>query len=202
MVICSTQGGIISIGRNTVKVMILWNIESLQRKNLKNRTRNMSESLKALLTRLGTKSDPLEQAKAAYKQQELDGVYMGVALLHAQLSKAKRKQVGACLVTESGVIVPGYNGTVKGTDNSCEILLESGELQTKDSTLHAELNAILKCSLEGISTKNSTLYVTLSPCLRCSSMLAQAGIKRVVYGERYRDNSGVDFLLDCGIDVN
>ena len=161
----------------------------------------MSEPLKALLTRLGTRSDPLEQAKAAYKQQELDGVYMGVALLHAELSKAIRKKVGACLVTDSGVVIPGYNGTVRGADNSCEILLESGELRTKDSTLHAELNAILKCSLEGISTKNSTLYVTLSPCLRCSAMITQAGIKRVVYREGYRDRTGIDFLVKNGVAV-
>lgn len=53
-------------------------------------------------------------------QKELDDVYMGTAILHSKLSKAVRLKVGACLVTKSGIIIPGYNGTPAGTDNSCE----------------------------------------------------------------------------------
>jgi dCMP deaminase len=135
------------------------------------------------------------------KQIDLDGVYMGVALLHSQLSKANRAKVGACLVTETGVVIPGYNGTPRGLDNACERHYITGSV-TKDEVIHAELNAVLKCSLEGISTKNSTLYVTLSPCLRCSSMLVQAGVKRVVFREQYRDNSGVELLRSAGVLVD
>jgi dCMP deaminase len=135
------------------------------------------------------------------KQIDLDGVYMGVALLHSQLSKANRAKVGACLVTDTGVVIPGYNGTPRGLDNACEFHSMTGSV-TKDEVIHAELNAVLKCSLEGISTKNSTLYVTLSPCLRCSSMLVQAGVKRVVFREQYRDNSGVELLRSAGVLVD
>ena len=141
------------------------------------------------------------------KQIDLDGVYMGVALLHSQLSKANRAKVGACLVTDTGVVIPGYNGTPRGLDNACENFVvkprgQIGEFITKDEVIHAEFNAVLKCSLEGISTKNSTLYVTLSPCLRCSSMLVQAGVKRVVFREQYRDNSGVELLRSAGVLVD
>ena len=135
------------------------------------------------------------------KQIDLDGVYMGVALLHSQLSKANRAKVGACLVTDTGVVIPGYNGTPRGLDNACEWYSRTDSV-TKDEVIHAELNAVLKCSLEGISTKNSTLYVTLSPCLRCSSMLVQAGVKRVVFCEQYRDNSGVELLRSAGVLVD
>ena len=57
-------------------------------------------------------------------QQELDSTYMGVALLHSKLSKARRSQVGACLVTA--------HGTPSGTSNECEDEI-SGVLVTKSS---------------------------------------------------------------------
>lgn len=126
-----------------------------------------------------------------------DGVYMGTAMLHAGLSHAKRRQVGACLVTDQKVTLTGYNGTPYGKDNSCE----DENNVTKIEVVHAELNAVLKAAREGISILNSTLYVTLSPCLMCSAMLIQAGVKRVVYKDEYRDLSGIDYLRSSGIQV-
>jgi dCMP deaminase len=128
------------------------------------------------------------------KQEQLDSVYMGTALLHARLSKAKRKQVGAVLVTPSGVTLTGYNGTPSGYDNACEI---NGV--TKPEVIHAELNCILKAAKEGVSVLGSTVYVTLSPCIACAAMLAQAGIKELVYREFYRSSEGLDLLERCAI---
>lgn len=130
-------------------------------------------------------------------QSELDSVYIGTALLHARLSKAVRKQVGACLVTPSGTTLTGYNGTPSGTDNTCE----DDQGKTKSEVLHAELNCLMKAAKEGVSVTNSTLYVTLSPCMQCSAMMLQAGIKRVVYLEEYRDLSGTEYLDNHGIMV-
>ena len=65
-------------------------------------------------------------------QQETDDVYMGVALLHARLSKGKRLKVGACLVLESGVIIGATNGLPKQLGNELEELDQNtGELVTK-----------------------------------------------------------------------
>ena len=132
-------------------------------------------------------------------QRDLDLAYLGVAQLHANLSKALRSKVGACLVTSTGVIVPGYNGTVGGADNACEDT-SNGFLVTKPSVLHAELNCILKCSKEGITSEGSTLYLTLSPCEACAAMIAQAGIKRVVYAEEYRDKAGIHALDEYNVE--
>lgn len=129
------------------------------------------------------------------KQNQLDSVYMGTAILHSRLSKAKRKQVGAVLVTESGVTLTGYNGTPSGWDNSCE----DSKNNTKPEVIHAELNCILKAAKEGVSVVNSKVYVTLSPCVPCAAMLAQAGIKELVYGELYRSEEGLDLLERYGI---
>lgn len=140
-------------------------------------------------------------------QNKLDGTYMQVALVHAKLSKASRAKVGACIVTKNGVILAGYNGTPSGWCNTCEdtVIIGHGEhqgdsyLKTKPEVLHAELNCIMKAAREGVSVQGATLYVTLQPCVQCSAMLAQAGITRVVYGDVYRDKSGVDMLQANGI---
>jgi len=76
------------------------------------------------------------------------------------------------------------------------------ELKTNhDIVIHAELNAILFCAKNGLPTKNTTLYVTLSPCHNCAKHIIQAGIKRVVYKEEYRDTSGLEFLKENGVKV-
>lgn len=131
------------------------------------------------------------------KQEEIDSVYMGTALLHARLSKAKRAKVGAVLVTKSGVTLTGYNGTPSGWDNVCE----DNQNKTKPEVIHAELNCVLKAAKEGISVVDSVVYVTLSPCVPCAAMLAQAGIKELVYQKVYRDTIGLDLLERHGIVV-
>jgi len=72
-------------------------------------------------------------------------------------------------------------------------------LHTKPEVLHAETNAISKCAKFMASTENSTIYVTLSPCFDCSKFIIQAGIKRVVYKELYRNTEGLDLLVKAGI---
>ena len=81
------------------------------------------------------------------------------------------------------IISDGYNGTPSGFENICED--ESGV--TKPYVLHAEANgAITKLARSGNNSEGSTLYVTASPCIECAKLIIQAGIKRVVYGEKYR----------------
>jgi dCMP deaminase len=138
---------------------------------------------------------------------EQQQVYMQTARLFATLSKAKRAKVGAILVTETGVTISGVNGTPSGTNNICENtqlnhLTNSYELVTKEEVIHAELNCILKAAKEGVSVINSDLFVTLSPCLSCAAMIKQAGIRKVYFREQYRDNSGVQYLRDTGIEVS
>lgn len=139
-------------------------------------------------------------------KEELDSVYMGTAILHSKLSKARRATVGAVLVTKEGVCLTGYNGTAIGRDNNCENEVQHWEyshcttwLETKSETIHAELNCILKAAREGVSCLGATIYTTLSPCVPCSAMLVNAGVAEVVYGDKYADSRGLDLLQDCGI---
>jgi dCMP deaminase len=138
--------------------------------------------------------------------KEQDELYMSIAINYSKLSKAVRAQVGACLVTEQGVVLGGVNGMPVGGSNVCEHSkhlprADIIELTTKKEVIHAETNAVLKAAREGVSCMNSTVYVTLSPCVTCSAMLINAGIKKLIYKDEYRDSSGIQLLHQHGITV-
>lgn len=74
-------------------------------------------------------------------------------------------------------------------------------LTTSPFVIHAEQNVLIFCAKNGIPTEDTTMYTTLSPCSTCAKLIVQAGIKRVVYLEEYKDLSGIEFLEYCGIKV-
>jgi len=131
------------------------------------------------------------------KQLKYDKAYLRMAFEWGKLSHCKRKQVGALIVKDRMIISDGFNGTPSGFDNCCEDC--NGE--TKWEVLHAEANAILKVAASTQSAKNATLYITLSPCKDCSKLIHQSGIKRVVYANAYKDNSGLKFLEKAGVEL-
>lgn len=130
------------------------------------------------------------------KQLKYDEAYMRMALEWAKLSYCDRKKVGALIVKDRMIISDGFNGTPTNFENCCE---EEGF--TKWYVLHAEANAILKVAASTQSCKNSTLYITLSPCKECSKLIHQSGIKRVVYLNKYKDTTGIDFLEKAGVEL-
>ena len=131
------------------------------------------------------------------KQDLLDYRYLRMARIWAENSYCQRRQVGALVVKNKMIISDGYNGTPSGFENICED--EAGV--TKPYVLHAEANAITKLSRSGNNSEDSTLYVTASPCIECAKLIIQAGIRRVVYGEKYRLTDGIDLLERAGIEV-
>ena len=95
------------------------------------------------------------------------------------------------------IISDGYNGTPSGFENVCE----DENNVTKPYVLHAEANAITKIARSGNNSDGATLYVTTSPCIECAKLIIQAGIKRVVYGEKYRIEDGIRLLERAGIEL-
>ena len=116
----------------------------------------------------------------------------------AENSYCVRRKVGALLVKDQMIISDGYNGTPSGFENVCE----DDNNVSKPYVLHAEANAITKVARSSNSSDGATLYVTASPCMECSKLIIQAGIKRVVYGEKYRLMDGVELLERAGIQVD
>ncbi|RPI44754.1 MAG: dCMP deaminase family protein [Bacteroidetes bacterium] len=131
------------------------------------------------------------------KQLAIDRRYLRMAQIWATNSYCIRKQVGALLVKDRMIISDGYNGTPSGFENECE---DENNL-TKSYVLHAEANAITKVAKSNNSSEGSTLYVTTSPCMECSKLIIQAGIKRVVFTEKYRITDGLDLLERAGIEL-
>lgn len=146
--------------------------------------------------------------------------YMKTAETFAALSTAQRLHVGAIIVKDDRIISIGYNGMPSGWDNTCEdkTYCEDGEyseqvlpkesnqwtkykLKTKPEVLHAETNAIAKLARSTESGLDADLFVTHSPCLDCAKLIYQSGIKRVWFGTAYRDNAGINFLADSGVEV-
>ena len=72
---------------------------------------------------------------------------------------------------------------------------------TRDEVLHAESNAIAKLAKSNDSGLGADLFVTHSPCIHCAKLIHQSGIRRVYYGENYRDDAGKDFLQKSGVVV-
>ena len=131
------------------------------------------------------------------KQSDLDKRYIRMASIWSENSYCQRRKVGALIVKDKMIISDGYNGTPSGFDNVCE----DDNNVTKPYVLHAEANAITKLARSSNNSDGSTLYVTASPCIECAKLIIQAGIKRVVYGEKYRLEDGINLLKRANIEV-
>ena len=131
------------------------------------------------------------------KQLTLDRRYIRMATIWAENSYCTRRQVGALIAKNQRIISDGYNGTPAGFENICE----DENNVTKPYVLHAEANAITKIARSNNSSEGATLYVTASPCIECAKLIIQAGIKRVVYSEKYRLEDGLELLRKANIEV-
>lgn len=120
-----------------------------------------------------------------------------MARIWAENSYCHRRKVGALVVKDKMIISDGYNGTPSGFENQCE----DNDNATKPYVLHAEANAITKLARSSNNSDGATLYVTAAPCIECSKLIIQAGIKRVVYGEKYRLEDGIDLLKRANIEI-
>ena len=131
------------------------------------------------------------------KKEIFDKRYMRMATIWAENSYCERRKVGALIVKDKMIISDGYNGTPSGFENICE----DENNVTKPYVLHAEANAITKIARSNNNSEGATLYVTASPCIECAKLIIQEGIKRVVYGEKYRLTDGIDLLERAGVTV-
>ncbi|MEO8590161.1 MAG: dCMP deaminase family protein [Flavobacteriales bacterium] len=131
------------------------------------------------------------------KQDRYDRAYLTMAAEWAKLSHCTRRKVGALLVKDGMIISDGYNGTPTGFPNDCE----DAQGITLWYVLHAEANAIMKVARSTNGADGATLYLTHSPCKDCSKLILQAGIRRLVFLDPYKDTAGLDLLENGGVMV-
>ena len=126
--------------------------------------------------------------------------FMNIAKQVATRSTCDRKHVGAVIVRDRTILSTGYNGSVRGMPHCDEIghMMENGHCV---ATIHAEANAILQAAKNGVRIEGAELYITASPCWTCFKMVANAGIKKIYYGEFYRDERIFDVAKKLGIEL-
>jgi len=132
------------------------------------------------------------------KRASWDEYFMAIAREVATRSTCDRKNVGAVLVRDKMILTTGYNGSIRGLAHCDEV----GHEIVNDHcirTVHAETNAIVQAARNGVSIEGATLYINASPCWDCFKLLANAGIKKIVFGEFYREQRIHDVSLELGI---
>lgn len=129
-----------------------------------------------------------------------DTYFMKLAKEVANRSTCPRKRVGALLVRDRVILSTGYNGSIRGMAHCDDVghMMEDGHCVR---TIHAEQNALVQAAMHGIRIESSHLYVTASPCWTCFKLIANAGVRRIVYGEFYRDERIFAASEELGIEL-
>ena len=137
-----------------------------------------------------------------------DEYFMKIAHLVAERSTCLRRKVGAIIVKDKRIISTGYNGAPRGVahclDTGClreKLGIPSGERQELCRGAHGEQNAIIQAASSGVNMEGATMYCTTAPCSTCAKMIINAGIRRLVLGERYPDSLGEELIGEAGIET-
>ncbi len=126
---------------------------------------------------------------------------MDIARVVASRSTCDRKFVGAVIVRDRTILSTGYNGSIRGMPHCTEVghMMEDGHCV---ATIHAESNAILQAAKNGVNVNGATVYVTASPCWSCFKHIANTGMRRIVFGEFYRDRRIFDVAARLAIELH
>ena len=130
-----------------------------------------------------------------------DEYFMKIAEDVATRATCDRKHVGAVIVRDKCILTTGYNGSIRGLGHCDEEghMMEDGHCVR---TIHAEANAIVQAARNGVRIEGGTIYVTASPCFGCFKMIANSGLKRIVFGEFYRDERIFELSKSLGIELS
>ena len=129
-----------------------------------------------------------------------DQYFMNIASVVATRSTCPRKYVGAVIVRNRTILSTGYNGSIRGMPHCSDVghMMEDNHCV---ATIHAEANAIIQAARNGVMIEGADIYVTASPCWSCFKQLANAGVRRICYGEFYRDARTFDVAARIGIEL-
>jgi dCMP deaminase len=124
--------------------------------------------------------------------------FINIAKELAKASKCVSKKVGAVIVKDNRILSTGYNGTPQGYVNCNEHwnneYTKEHHNWSQKYEIHAEMNAIIWASKNGIKIDNSTIYTTLQPCEQCTKNIIASGIKKIIYEKEYDKNNTKEIL--------
>ena len=129
--------------------------------------------------------------KARKNRLSWDETFMSLALLVAQRTACKFHEAGVVIVdANKRIISMGYNGPTEGDlhciKDGCAKVdghPKTGKLE-RCRGAHAEINAIINAQ-DSKRLRGATVYTALYPCYDCMKAFNNAGIKEVVYLEKY-----------------
>jgi dCMP deaminase len=136
----------------------------------------------------------------AHQRSSWDQYFMDIAKQVATRATCDRKHVGAVLVRDRTILSTGYNGSIRGLPHCDDEghMMENGHCV---ATVHAEANAIIQAAKNGVAIDEATIYTTASPCWACFKLIANAGCKRIVFAEFYRDPRIFQFAAKLGVEL-
>lgn len=135
-----------------------------------------------------------------FKRLGWDEYFMSTARVVSSRSTCDRKFVGSVIVRDKTILSTGYNGSIRKLEHCSE----AGHMMEDNhcvATIHAEANAIIQAAKNGVCIDGATIYTTASPCWPCFKLIANAGIKRICYGEFYRDKRIFDIAKKLKIEL-
>src|SRR5699024_1505746 len=128
--------------------------------------------------------------------------FMAQAELVSLRSTCTRLMVGAVIVRDNRIIASGYNGSISDGDHCMDkgcYVVDGHCIRT----IHAEVNALLRCARFGVSTEDTTIYVTYFRCIHCLKHLIQAGVEEEYYDSDYRtDRLDIEHFKEANVKVN
>lgn len=141
-----------------------------------------------------------EKKSGDIKRVSWDQYFMNIAIQAATRATCDRKHVGAVIVRDKTILSTGYNGSIRGLAHCDDVghMMVNGHCV---ATVHAEANAIIQAAKNGTAIDGADIYVTASPCWDCFKLIANSGIKRVVYLEFYRDERILTVAKQAGISL-
>lgn len=134
------------------------------------------------------------------RRVDWDVYFMNIAKVVSSRSTCDRKFVGAVIVRDKTILSTGYNGSIRKLEHCDEV----GHMMENDhcvATVHAEANAILQAAKNGVCIDGATIYTTASPCWPCFKLIANAGLRRICYGEFYRDERIFSIAAKIGLEL-
>ena len=136
----------------------------------------------------------------ARRRVDWNSYFMNIAQEAATRSTCDRKNVGAVIVRDRTILSTGYNGSIRGMPHCDQIghEMENGHCV---ATIHAEANAIIQAARNGVNISGAELYTTASPCWSCFKLIANSGIRRIYYGEFYRDERSLQVARQAGVEL-
>lgn len=141
-----------------------------------------------------------EELRDEYGRLKWDYLFMGLAFWYRERSIDPDTKHGAVYVKDNIPISYGYNGPIRGFDDS-KLKLTRPEKYSFLS--HAEMAGIKNAALAGsLGLKGSTVYVTGRPCSNCLRDMLDVGVVEIVYGPQesvminYEDIARSEYYLE------